>query len=242
MNSMKQFLVTILLLACHFAAAEYNGWYITFKITTTANQEITGHTYKASAYLDEDSLESSTYLIRHLNRVGLTPDDPVFRYSKDLLEYTYVPILATETAKAYSLLNERSIPLAEIKRIVIIDMIDFGYLLNIAGNHSLVDTIWMKTPALESAYVDGYLCSYEVYVHEQSENTIAVLREMSEFNAKNKGKIEAWEAEMKDAMGAYYQELEQKINDFQESLDEKASKIMAKLAGEKVVIISFCSC
>jgi hypothetical protein len=222
--------------------AEYNGWYITFKITTTTNQEIIAHTYKASAYLDKDSLESSTYLIRHLNRVGFIPDNPIFRYSKDLLEYTYVPILSTDTVKAYSLLNERSMPLAEINSITIVDMIDYWYLQNIESGHSLNDTIWMKVPALESAYVDGYLCSYEVYLHEKTATTIAVLKEITEFNAKNKSKIEAWEAEMKDAMGTYYQELELKIEDFQETLDEKASKIIAKLAGEKVVVISFCSC
>ncbi len=207
-----------------------------------AKQQITGHTYKAMAYFDQDSIHKSTYLKKHLNQAGHYRQLPFFKYSPGLLKYSYSTPEDTTQYAAYTLIDQDSIPLAEIESIRIVEMIDFGYLLNIASGHQLSDTIWMKQPVVEMAFIGGYLCTFDVYVHENSSTVKQVFKEMDAFNKKNEKEFNDLEEELEYLNGKEREDLEQKIDDYQEELDEKASAILEKLNGEKVVIISFCSC
>jgi hypothetical protein len=235
-------MVLVFLLLSFLARAEYNGWYITFEITTTANQKITGHTYKAMAYFNQDSIQRSSYLIKHLNHAGLNSEEQRFSYARHLLKYSYSYPGDTAVYSAYTLVDEDSIPISAIKDISINKMIDFGYLLNISSAHTIGDTIWMKEPVLESAFIGGYLCEFTVYVHQQSQGVEEVLKEIEIFNTKNEKQFNDWENELEYLNGKEREDLEHKMEHYQESLDEKATEILEKLVGEEVVIISFCSC
>ena len=238
----KTFLILTLWLLANNVFAEYNGWYFTLEITTTNGDKITGYTYKATAYFDLDSLENSPYLIKRLNHLDRDLDQPVFTFFQHLLTYTYALPGDTSRFKAYTMLDTHSVPLAEVEHIAVVGMIDFWYLVNIDSPHKISDTLWMNQPPVETFIADGYMCSWDVFVHEKTMQTDRVLKELNAFNNKNAKQLAEWEKELEYAGSEYREEIKQKIEDLQESLDEKASKLLLKFDGEKVVIISFCSC
>lgn len=232
---------TLILFCLSYSAfAEYNGWFLKIEITTANNEVIIGHIYRASAYFEEDSLSDEHYTTKALTR-SFTEDEH-FVYFKTLYKYEYVPLGGLEPTHIYALLNEQGIATTEIKNISVLDRIDFSYLENIASGHKLSDTLWMKEPPVVKAIADGYLCSWQVFVHEQSANTQKVLAELAVYQTKNAQQFKKLEEELEYANGEHYREIETKIDELQESLDEMASDILAQLDGEKVVIISFCSC
>ena len=239
---MKIILSIFLLSASHFALAEYNGWFLKLAIETTKGEVIIGHVYRASAYFNEDSLSNERYVTRSMSHYFLQGDEPRMVYYENLVKYDYVPEGGTETYSVYTLIGEKSILVSDIKNIKILNHIDFSYLVNVASAHALRDTIWMKTPPVAKYIVDGYLCSWQLFVHEESANTKQVLAELKAFNNKNQQQLKKLEEELDYANGDYYREIEAKIETLEEGLDEAASDILAKLNGERVVIISFCSC
>ncbi len=240
MNSIKKLLFIFLLFNGHNALAEYNGWYLKLEITTTSNEEIIGYVYRASAYLKEDSLNNESYVTRTLTQ-PLNPSEYMV-YHEMLYRYEYTPVGAQEPYHNYALLGERSITTTEIRSIKILNRIDFSYLENVANVYLPSDTLWMNTLPVAKTMADGYLCSWQVFVHEETANTKKVLAELKAYSIKNEQQFKQLDEELENANGEYYREIEAKIEDLQDRLDGIASKILAKFEGEKVVIISFCSC
>lgn len=196
--------------------AEYNSYHIEITIETTAGKKLKGFVYKTDGFIEGDSIYNPGYLLGALSWDFYGPTDSI-RYFKNRFEYKY-SFDGTVEERIYALVNPAVIPVSSVVAISIDTVINFSYLLNISNYTSAKDTNWMKKPPVNKVAHDGYLCSYQIYMHKETKKTQAILKE-----------LEAYDKKYKDAKDTDHS-------------DEELSKIIHKLNGEKVIVISFCSC
>jgi hypothetical protein len=214
---MKNTIIAVFILLFSYAVkAEYNGYHFEFTIETTEGQLLKGYVYKASAYLDEDSLSNSDYLIKAFSDDWNGHTDSI-KYFKNRIKYNFYN--QNDTGFIFYLLNEEIIPSSSVKKIKIDEMIDYGYLSGIANELTLRDTSWMKKRPVKIATAGGYLCDAQIFIHKDSKKIKKLLKE-----------IEAIEAKYNDMGGG---------ND---KFDDEIQKVIEKFKGEKVVIITTCTC
>ena len=238
----KLFLILIgILLQTHSLKAEYNGWYIKFKIITQNQEELIGNIYIAQAYFEKDSINNSNYVIERFNTLDHQSEDTLVYY-KNLLKYNFQPEEDTSTYTEYGLINQQKIHVKDIKSIEVLNMIYFWYLSGIASTHTIADTIWMKSKPIKVFRTGGTLCDWQIFVHETSENTEKTIIKLEELQRSFSTKIEALEADLEYLDGEEYYETEEKIEKLEREIDKQFQELLTPFKGEKVVIISFCSC
>ncbi len=238
---MRKLFTIILLALFHFASAEYNGWYVDFTLQTKNQEVIKGHAYIASAYFDVDSMKHDGYVTKRFCRLLNNGNDTLI-YSKNRISYTYSPFESYDVAVIYTLVNPDKIAFQDIARISIDTMIDYGYLSNIETSHTLADTIWMKSTPIQTVLANGYLCSWEIFIHEKTAQTEEILAELEKSQAIYNKILKNLEDEEPYNGSESYREAEKRMNEFEDSIDEITAEILEKFHGQKVVIVSFCSC
>jgi exosome complex RNA-binding protein Rrp42 (RNase PH superfamily) len=90
--------------------------------------------------------------------------------------------------------------------------------------------------------VNGYLCSHQVFVHARDERTDAVLEEMKVDDDRYQVQMNEQQEIMQWADGPEHREAEQALEQLEQQRDEDINRILEKLSGARVVIVSFCSC
>lgn len=235
------FLLSGFLLFNSSVKAEYNGWYIKFKIITQNQEELIGNIYIAQAYFEKDSIKNSNYLIERFNTLDNRSEDSLVFY-KNLLSYKYKQQEDTNTYTEYGLINQSMIAIQQIKSIEVLNMIDFWYLSGIASTHTIADTIWMKSKPIKVFRTGGTLCDWQIFVHETSENTEKTIIKIEELQRSFSTKIEALEADLEYLDGEEYYQTKEKIENLEEKIDSQFQELLSPFKGKKVVIISFCSC
>lgn len=235
------FLLSGFLLFNSSVKAEYNGWYIKFKIITQNQEELIGNIYIAQAYFEKDSIKNSNYLIERFNTLDNRSEDSLVFY-KNLLSYKYKQQEDTNTYTEYGLINQSMIAIQQIKSIEVLNMIDFWYLSGIASTHTSADTIWMKSKPIKVFRTGGTLCDWQIFVHETSENTEKTIIKIEELQRSFSTKIEALEADLEYLDGEEYYQTKEKIENLEEKIDSQFQELLSPFKGKKVVIISFCSC
>ena len=235
------FLLSGFLLFNSSVKAEYNGWYIKFKIITQNQEELIGNIYIAQAYFEKDSIKNSNYLIEIFNTLDNRSEDSLVFY-KNLLSYKYKQQEDTNTYTEYGLINQSMIAIQQIKSIEVLNMIDFWYLSGIASTHTSADTIWMKSKQIKVFRTGGTLCDWQIFVHETSENTEKTIIKIEELQRSFSTKIEALEADLEYLYGEEYYQTKEKIENLEEKIDSQFQELLSPFKGKKVVIISFCSC
>ena len=235
------FLLSGFLLFNSSVKAEYNGWYIKFKIITQNQEELIGNIYIAQAYFEKDSIKNSNYLIEIFNTLDNRSEDSLVFY-KNLLSYKYKQQEDTNTYTEYGLINQSMIAIQQIKSIEVLNMIDFWYLSGIASTHTSADTIWMKSKPIKVFRTGGTLCDWQIFVHETSENTEKTIIKIEELQRSFSTKIEALEADLEYLYGEEYYQTKEKIENLEEKIDSQFQELLSPFKGKKVVIISFCSC
>jgi len=225
----------IILIAVIFSTslrAEYNGYHITISIENIKGQITKGYVYVASAYLNMDSLNNSEYLKKALDqswkdwnkRDSLT-------YFRDRIKYEYTAVWDSSGAKnsIYYLTGKTVLSFKSIKSIKIEEMIDFGYTQGIANELKLSDTTWMKREPLRKLSFEGYLHSYQIFIHENSAKINEIIKQL-EIKQK-----EIDQTELQDDNG----DTDYRKGD---KIDDELWGIIKKLNKLKVVIIAESSC
>ena len=235
----KILVILLLVLSSYTLKAEYNGWYIQFKITTNADSSILGWAYVAEAYFKKDSINNSNYLIERFDVLDHQQRGTINFYHH-LLTYRFKSF-AGDDEKIYTMLAEDSIEVNEIKSIEVLKMHEFWYLQGVVSKHEISDTTWMQTPVLERITTGGELCTWDIFVHQKSEAIENLKATLSTIEKKYSNKIEAIEDELNYAEGDH-EKLEHEIDNLLEQKEDEMYEKIKKFKGNKVVIISFCSC
>tara|TARA_Y100000782_G_scaffold111451_1_gene139588 strand:+ start:3171 stop:3893 length:723 start_codon:yes stop_codon:yes gene_type:complete len=223
------------------ALAEYNGWFIQFKLVTKDQQHLTGHIYVASAYIDLDSLQYTDYVAQKFDRLDYNYNDTI-RFFKHRIAYHYTPYMSQDTATIYTLTEEQFVAVDQVESITIEEKISFGYLMDIATEHAYADRKWMQQPPVQTAHDGGYLCDWQIFIHERNAQTDAILKELETLDKKLKAEMQELEEILNYEGRDDYFEAQEKAQALENSIDEQKQKILEKFQGQKVVIVAFCSC
>lgn len=220
-------LFTILIMSS--AKADYNGYHISFTIEKSGGKLSKGFVYVASVYLNQDSLKSTNYLKKALDqsfKEGGERDS--LTYFAHRLKYEYRSVGSPEDSKTstYTLKDKAVVAFDEIVSIKIDQMIQYGYLVGISSDLKLSDTTWTKKDPVKNVSYSGYLCYHQLLVHVNSDKIEAILKRLE---AKQK-EIDELDFNTDDGY---------KIGD---KIDEELWEIVSELVGEKVVVISECTC
>lgn len=216
--------LTIILLSTS-VRAEYNGYHIKFSIETTNGEINNGYAYVASAYLNIDSLKNTEYLKKALDQSGKEWDDRdslVYFNERIKYEYKMVGDSLGEKIPIYALKSRQAILSSEIMPISIEEMIDYTYLIGISSPLSISDTVWIKKEPLSSYSFGGYLCYHQIYIHQNSKKIDRIIN-----------LLKAKQAEINNIEIDYHNG---------DEIDKEFWEMIKQLYGEKVVIITECTC
>jgi hypothetical protein len=182
----------------------------------------------AAAYLDMDSLKNTDYLKLALDKSGKEWDKrDSLEYFAHRVSYHYRNTFDStgEQHTTYFLTGREKTAFSAIKKITIHEMIDHTYLYGISTNLDLKDTSWIKTRPVKTFSIGGYLCSHQVYVHQNSPKVTAILKRLEAKRAE----IEKMDTDSDDP-------------DKWDKTDEEVWMIIRELEGLKVVVITECTC
>lgn len=228
---MKKLLVLLLVsLASLTGMAEYGGYHIRFTIKKKNGQSSEGYAYVAEAYLNMDSLKNTSYLQRALDQYFGDRSLDTFYFFKHRIEYKYRSLYdSSGNHSIYTLDHKIHLLCKDIQTITITQMIEQTYAIGISNNVRIADTSWMRKAPVMSKVTGGYLCSHQIFVHQNSKKISEVFRKLDlkleEYTKREKKAIEAGE-EFKE----------------EDEIDNEIHKLLELLKGQKVVIVSECSC
>ncbi|MBK7431232.1 MAG: hypothetical protein IPI62_09960 [Bacteroidetes bacterium] len=219
-------------------AIDGNGRSIYFSLTTSKNKEIKGYVV-ISDYIDiYDSINDkreSLNIIEALNgRLKLLDilklncsnhgRDSLLFY-KDRLRYDYISTEGITSHKDYVFDYdiEYAVVFNEIKsaRVISSDSVKYGFF--IYNNINNTDSVWFKKKPVDTFKAGGYFCSHEIFIHVDSKEVESVLRQLDTLNKRQEE--------------FYTKPFEEQIQ-----YDEMYHEELKKLQGQKVVIVSGCSC
>lgn len=235
----KSLLLFLFCLLLSNLKAEYNGYYFKLKLTLTNTKEVTAFTYKADAYLNHDSLNSTDYLKRVLNEYD--KNEARFTFFKQLISYEFlVNSEEKQSSIIYTTIDKDFVLQANIKSIVIEKMIEQSYDVGIFSDLSLADTKWMYHTPIQHLSVGGYLNSYDLFIHQNSNKTVKVLSELKLLMEENERQWKEFEVESQNQELSEEETL--KKREELEKIDDKIYQILLKIKREKVLIIGYYSC
>lgn len=235
----KSLLLFLFCLLLFNLKAEYNGYYFKLKLTLANTKEVTAYTYKADAYLNHDSLNSTNYLKRVLNEYD--KNETRFTFFKQLISYQFlVNPEEKQTNIIYTTIDKDFVLLTNIKSIVIEKMIEQSYDVGIFSDLSLADSNWMKQTPIQHLSIGGYLNSYDLFIHQNSKKIVKILTELKLLMEENELQWKEFdENSLNQVLGE--EELAKKREEL-EKIDDKIYQILLKIKREKVVIIGYYSC
>jgi hypothetical protein len=210
------FLITILSTSLR---AEFGGSHFSFTIETNKGELIKGYTYVYNSYFNQDSINDIIYLKRIFLPEDKAENLPFFKYR---IEYN-CPFFGNNSEngyKLYQLMGKIEIPLSSIKGIKINDSFEYGSFAEISNPLNISDTAWMKKKPIKKIEMIGYLCTYQVIVHQNSKKMGDILKQLK----------------------AKYNEYDPDNLPMDTNLNNELDKIFKKMKGCKAVVITECSC
>jgi F0F1-type ATP synthase membrane subunit b/b' len=88
----------------------------------------------------------------------------------------------------------------------------------------------------------GFLCEYQLFIHQDSEEVSALKRELDQLVAKFQKELDHYEEIMKNHQGEMRKEAEQKWEDLGREIDGELGEFLDKFNPYQAVVISMCSC
>jgi hypothetical protein len=200
---MKRILQTLALLLCLQAAKADNlSWLLKLTIEQKDGTKTVGYISFVEGGISKDSVKSTRYLIKMLDRLDYHQQDNAISLFTNKLEYKYKSLCDQSSTYCYSFINEVSIQTKLIKKITVQDISDHDNYTEIRNKLTSSDTAWMKTRPVKTATAEGSVCLYELYFHEYNnelEKLVAQLKAQSK-KAKEVGDDIKMEAILKKIM------------------------------------------
>ena len=238
---MKKYLSLLILVFGFFqtAFAEYNGSFIKFQMETDS-ETIEGHIYVARAYFDLDLKGDQDYLKGQFD-IGDHNRDGVIHFCHRRLEYRFSWEGSTEFDTIYGISDQDSIAVDLVKSIEVLEIIDQGYLVSLDIMSAIEDiNDWTKSEPVQYVRDGATMCDWQIFIHKRSPKTEKVLAELEAYGKSYERRYKKLEEEL-----SHYQEdenLKKKMEKLEEEGDKEKARIISRFKGEKVAIITFCSC
>jgi len=212
---MKSILQTLALLLClQVAKADNLAWQLKLTIEQKDGSKTIGYISFVEEGISKDSVKSTRYLIKMLDRLDSHQQDNAISLFTSMLEYKYKSLCDHVPMSCQSFINEVSIQTKLIKKITVQDISEQSNYTEIRNKLTNSDTAWMKTKPVKTAAVKGSVCLYELYFHE--------------YNSELEKLVAQLQAQSKKA---------EEIGD-----DIKMEAILKKIMHFKVLVILNCTC
>jgi len=211
---MKKIIYTLIFLASMLSAkAEYEMWLLKFTIEQTDGKKITGYAFALPDAINKDSIKNTRYLIDAMDQLDSNNDSAIM-FSKNRIRYNYKQPGNNELAHRYTLANDATIKVKNIRKITMLEVLDYDFLSVIKNDITLADTAWMKTKIVKTVSTGGHLCGYELFFHEYNSELEKLLKELKERAKKAEAKED----------------------------DSLMDAVFKKIMRFKVIVISSCAC
>ena len=172
----------------------------------------------------KDSLNNSEFMMRVMTwQSGEDRPDSLLFYTHTFY-YTYARQEGTDVTNYTScqLVGEKGVPFSAIKKIRI-DKYTPMACGGIVNTMKMADTTWANKKPLRVLTLNGYLCGFEVFIHETNPKVDAII------------------AELEARQSAFGENLET-VDEEEYQVDNEFFDILHKLQGEKVVVLESCTC
>ena len=196
---------------------EYTYYHIDLSIETSQGV-YEGYAFVSTFDLNRDSLHNSAYLKNALRGDFGNGDSLIYFNNRIRYEIgmCYEDAIIDQKEKLYYLLNRIAIPLNKINKIKIKNIFVESSLEGIANTLTLKDTSWMNKKPIRCIGFGGYLCSFNLYIYEESKLTSDIIKRANAIMLKYK--------------------------DDEDEIDKKLGEEIRKLDGQKVIVIQGCTC
>jgi hypothetical protein len=239
---MPRAILIILVLSAAFktAKAEYGGVYIKYELSLKSGEKKIG--YRAhSGYEEEfDTLIKDGFMPLSF----LFSDQDSVRFYADMITYEYNWWFGEDKMIQRGIVRPIYLLTNEIVSAKVLKMYGFSYMMGFGTSHSLADSVWMKTPVVDTTSASGYLCYWQIFVHEHNAEVDAIIKRLNDIQRPLKALEKEWR-QVRKSQGFGYEldRINEKIDAIRnDDFDEKLSKIIGELNDYKVVVIQECSC
>ena len=146
---MPKAILIILVLSAAFktAKAEYGGVFIKYELNLKSGEKKIGY-HEYSGYIDEfdtlfvDGFMPLSFLFGDQDSVRLYADMITYKYN---WWYSENPMMQRGVAKPFYVATN------QIVSVIVLKMYSFSYMMGFGTSHSLADSVWMKTPVVDTA-------------------------------------------------------------------------------------------
>lgn len=239
---MKILLFFLLSFTIFSAHAEYRGVYFTLNIELKDGKMIQRYIGLNNQYMDADTISDVNQRIKKVDAGDFDSANDTISCFVHLIKYTYKSFYKEQPTTIYSPLELEKVPLSKIKNLTLSNPIEFGYLIGIASEHTIKDTIWMSQSPEMAFNTGGYWCDWQVFVHKSTPKVLKVKSATEKLDAEFEKQKAGLEAQMEQTSLEEKAKLEEQLEHLQDDHNDKKGKLLEDLKGEKVVIIAFCSC
>lgn len=225
------------------ALADYNGHQASFDITFKDGTTQKGYNFISTVYGIPDYMEYEEFLAQNPTYLLERIYDDSTHLKFYTLRYNYAYQDYDSSAQhIYMLFQPKTISVSNILSISNVTLEDQSYAQGVSSIHNAADTLWMRKPAHETYYFGKLFCSHVISVHQNSKAVQETIKALQEIESSFDTKLEELENQRLNTDGEEADRLVEEMQDLEYSIDEKIAKILEGLEGEKVVVISFCTC
>lgn len=233
-------IILVFIAAIKTVKAEYGGVYVKYELSLKSEEKKIGYR-EYSGYTEEfdtlikDGFMPLSFLFDNQDSVRLYADMITYKYN---WWYSENPMMQRGVAKPFYVATN------QIVSVIVLKMYSFSYMMGFGTSHSLADSVWMKTPVVDTASANGYLCYWQIFVHEHNPEVNAIIKRLIDIQWPLKALEKEWRKVRKSqGFGYDLDRINEKIDDIRnDDFDEKLSKIIGELNDYKVVVIQECSC
>lgn len=221
--------------------AEYQNLYITFTAVNGENDLVKGYVSAPSHFISDDLLNNKTDLIKALDLLDDQEDDYLV-YGLNLIAYHFYYPESNEPNTVYTLIDTQRVKLSTLTDVKIQSWFHYSYLTSVSNINSTADTLWAYTKPVKAANFSGYFCSWNIYVHEASARVDGILAELQKHEEVIRNLEQTLNMLNAQGESEAKTDAENEMNAMEETIDETLGLLIKKLMGERVVVVSFCSC
>lgn len=224
--------------------AEYNGHQIEFTIELNNGEKVIGYNYLASVYQSDKTIDYKEFLEKNYEIVLRNQyNDSLgeLTYFLNRIKYNYLDYNG-DSRFIYTLTDKKAIDKQQIKSFKIIELTSQSYAIGISTEHKWEDRFWMSKNPIEKISTAGYLCEFQIFIHETNSNIEQLKKKLEIVAIELDKEIKEQQKILENSNGKSYHEAGDKIEELEGFIDIRISELLQEFNGMKVVIISMCTC
>jgi len=241
----KIFLALASLIVPLLGYSQNYGHHIKYTIELVDGSSVQGYTYVHYNRRDKDTISSYGEYLEKDYEYALRNDfdarGELLYYSKNRIEYHYTNYDGQQLSIFY-LTNADSVLNSQIDAIHTDEMTPHTSDIWISTSHTWDDRGWMSSEPVESYSFEGYFCFHQIYIHQKTPETDSIIEELRKITEANLKERERLEEELPYADGEPHYQMQDRIEELEYEIDGQINELLRLFKGQKVVVVSWCTC